>query len=164
MCETSSTLRPHTFLLTTSLRLPQLWHQLYKVELPCLSFFLQWSEYSLCSRPVCTSLLSVRTVTVILSPRIPLLCFGVILWILCYYKFVKKKRKSTGDRSVSLSEPPSVYVVPVNEGEEPQVEPYEAHLQPPHRDPPVYSTIHVSLPPPYKVQHCSYSQPHQSLW
>ncbi|XP_011602418.1 early nodulin-75-like [Takifugu rubripes] len=90
--------------------------------------------------------------------EIPLLCFGVVLWILCY-QFVKKKRKSTGNRSLSLPEPPSVYVVPVSEGEEPQLEPYEAHLQPPHRDPPVYSTIHVSLPPPYKLEPPAYQEP-----
>lgn len=153
--EMSSTLQLCTFLLT-SLHPPQLWHLLHNLKLPCLFSILQLSEYSPCSHPVCSFLPSVGTVTVVLSLRIPLLCFGVILWILCY-QFVKKKKKSTGNRSLSLCEPPSVYVVPVSEGEEPQLEPYEAHLQPPHRDPPVYSTVHVSLPPPYKVQQCSYS-------
>lgn len=41
------------------------------------------------------------------------------------------------------------------------MEPSEAHLQPPHRDPPRYSTVHVCLPPPYKVQQHSYSQADQ---
>lgn len=148
--EMSSTLQPCTFVLT-SLHPPQLWHLLYNLKLPCLFSILQLSEYSLCSHPVCSFLPSVGTVTVVLSLRIPLLCFGVVLWILCY-QFVKKKREARVNHSLSLPEPPSVYVVPVSEGEEPQLEPDGAHLQPPHRDPPVYSTIHVSLPPPYKVQ------------
>lgn len=90
--------------------------------------------------------------------EIPLLCFGVILWIVCY-QFVKKKRKRTVDCSPSLPQPPSVFVVPVSEEQESQTDPHEAHVQPPDGDPPVYSTIHVSLPPPYKLEPPTYQEP-----
>ena len=84
------------------------------------------------------------------------MCFGVLLWILCWH-FVKKRREERNSAMRATNSPP-VYVIPIYEEEredEEVMDIYEARFGPPYRDPPMYSSRNVSPPPPYRVQSCA---------
>nr|CBN81255.1 Uncharacterized protein [Dicentrarchus labrax] len=89
--------------------------------------------------------------------EIPLLCFGITLWILCCH-FAKKHREAEGWPPTPTNSP-SVYVIPIYEEEredEEVMDIYEAEFQPPHRDPPMYCSRNVGPPPPYRFEPPSY--------
>ncbi|XP_041819184.1 ENHANCER OF AG-4 protein 2 [Chelmon rostratus] len=90
--------------------------------------------------------------------EIPLLCFGIVLWILCCY-FAKKRREANQEeeeegRNLRHTDSPSVYIIPVYEEEqdEEQMDIYEAYFQPPNGNPPMYCSRNLTPPPPYSLE------------